>query len=274
MKKLFYLLVASTLLTLAGCRKAIFPEPPPCEAKTLTRVDIQLEKIEDDGRYINISTFESDTVFISGKYVGDRLVFSEVKDKVLVFSDGVLATTHPEDAIAFLGPVENTKIVGDCSFLIMGSLTFWDVMSNVHVTGIHSLGAFVGIRATQDKPHTNVLIEGNSFSYITLEAIYIGPSKEGQYKSTNIAVLDNTFHHIGWDAIQIGNCFGYIISGNVIDSAGVAKVWGQTFAITINASSFGRITRKGNIITNSPDVIQLIVNDSTKLFIYDEAISN
>lgn len=217
----------------------------------ISQVDkIDLEHITN--RYINLSNY-ADTIRITGNYKGDRVVFSNAVNKALEFS-AKIESTHAEDAIAFLGAVRHVAIFG--RLRVNNAITFWDVLEDVEITGVHSRDAHTGIRATQDKPHKGIYIHDNTFSEVGFEGVYIGPSTLSHTKTTQVRIENNNFVRTGWDAIQVGNCLDCVIKGNLIISpARKAEKW-QDWAITINPGS--RAYLQSNTILFSKQRLQVL----------------
>jgi hypothetical protein len=212
---------------------------------------IDLSKITD--RYIDLSLFPFDTVRVIGKYQGDRIVLKNAQNIVLDF-DARIESTHTEDAIAFLGPVTNVSMIG--KLIVNNSITFWDLLTNVEITGIVSRGAHTGIRATQPMPHSFVNIHHNLISKTGFEGIYIGPSYSTQNKLRQVRIHENKVVHTGWDNIQIGNCEDCFIEANLILDSATKNEYGQNYAITINPGS--RAYLRGNTLINCKQKIQVL----------------
>jgi hypothetical protein len=225
------------------------------------KIDIDLQLL--DRPIIDLAGIDKEEVVISGKYSGDRIRIRNAKGKTLFFQGVYIDSSHKEDAIIFeVGQGEGFILEGDNRSTIKGAITFWGVAKDVTIKGLTFDGGWVGIRATQPQPHTRVDINNCTFRNIGLEAIYIGPSYPHMNKCANIAIKDNKFFNIGWDAIQVGNTLSYVIQGNHIDKAGVAKEYGQDYGITINPGSLGYVIE--NLIINTPKQIQVL--DSRAFF--------
>lgn len=225
------------------------------------KVDIDLQLLEQP--IIDLSGIDKEEVVLSGKYEGERIKIRNAKGKRLFFQDAHIISTHEEDAIVFeIGHGEGFILEGDNRSTIKGAITFWGLAKDVTIKDLIFDGGWVGIRATQPLAHTRVSIYGCTFRNIGIEAIYIGPSYVHVNKCTNTTIKNNKFFNIGWDAIQVGNTLGYIIQGNYIDGAGVAKEYGQDYGITINPGSLGYVI--DNLIINTPKQIQVL--DSRAFF--------
>jgi hypothetical protein len=212
---------------------------------------IELDKITT--RYIDLKEYQGKTAPITGRYKGDRLVFSNATGVTLDF-DAQVESTHAEDAICFLGAVTDVTIKG--KLILNNALTFWDVLNNVDISGIVSKDAHTGIRATQPKPSNNVRIHDCLISFCQYEGIYIGPSYATDSKLTNIKIEGNKIVNSGWDAIQVGNCAGAYLEGNTVINAATKNEYGQNYAITINPGS--RAYLRGNTLINCKQKMQVL----------------
>lgn len=131
---------------------------------------------------------------------------------------------------------------------------------HVLIDGVDITNVSVGIMAkTTPKSETPGTYESDTdqFSYdsitiqncnthdITGEGVYIGCSTSDlmpitisgvvsqvyAYRVKNLRILKNTFKNTGWDGIQATCCDGVVISGNNIDTYGVAGVGFQKYGI-------------------------------------------
>lgn len=208
---------------------------------------------EITNRYIDLSNYPVDTVKMIGKHKGDRIVLKNAQNVVLD-CNATIKTEHTEDAIAFLGPVTNFTMTG--RLRVNNSITFWDELNTVEITGLVSRGAHTGIRFTQALPHRAVWIHDNKISNTGFEGIYAGPSYENSNKLQQIRISDNNIFHTGWDAIQVGNCLDCVIEGNLIVGAATKEEKNQDWAITVNPGSRAHI--RGNTMLGCKQKIQVL----------------
>lgn len=225
MRNLLIFFLFAVLLSSCGTLKKTSSFPPIPNK-------IDLDGITD--RYIDLSYFPVDTVDVVGKHKGDRIVFSNAQNIALRF-DAKIETEHTEDAIAFLGPVTNFTMMGKLK--VNNSITFWDKLDGVEITGLFSRGAHTGIRFTQPFAHKSVYIHDNTISKTGYEGIYAGPSYENSFKLQQIRIARNRIVETGWDAIQVGNCLDCVIEGNFILKAATKDEKNQNWAITVNPGS-------------------------------------
>lgn len=193
---------------------------------------INLDSIVD--RYIDLEQYKGQSVTLKGSCRGDRLVFRGANNVSLDFQ-GKIESTHSEDAICFAGIAHKLVIKGD--LLINQSITFWGQMDSVEITGVHSVGAHVGVRATQNFEHNRVNIHHNTFYRCDLEGVYIGPSYLSPVKSHHVNIHHNQFVSTGWDAAQVGNCLDCEISRNLFLGVATKQFTYQDWTITVNPGS-------------------------------------
>jgi hypothetical protein len=204
-------------------------------------------------RYFDLAPYKGREVVFKGRYKGDRIVFRNAQNVKITFK-GKIESTHPEDAIAFLGDVNGLSISG--SLKVNNAVTFWATMKDVDITGIRSVGAHTGIRATQDRPHSNVFIHFNKFVDTKHEGIYIGPSYLAAAISRNVRIVHNTFIRTGWDSAQVGNCSGCFIEKNMFIKAAVADELYQNWTITVNPGSL--VYLRKNLFLGCPNRVQCL----------------
>ena len=250
-----------------GC-DSVLPEKP-VSVPQAPRTDIDLSGLRQDARYIDLSRFSRDTIYLTGHYTGDRIVFRGARGKVVVLWGAKVTTTHAEDAIAVDGDAVNFSIIAyHGATLEKGGLTFWARLESVNILGLTVRDGHTGIRATRDLPHRYVTIEQCNISNMSHEGIYIGPSKRSPNFGSGLVIKDCNISDTGWDGIQAGNYKNANLLGNKIDKAGTAKAFGQDYAITLNYG--GLYFLAGNTVTNSPKILQSLSEDDTRTFIHEQ----
>lgn len=232
MSRLLTILFTCSALLCLQCS----PKQPVVNSPSL---DIDLSEIQHN--YLSLADYRGDTVFIGGSYEGDRLVFKEVRDVVMVFVDCSIKSTHPEDALVFADSVSQLQLWAQELTIEGGGITFWSRLRDSRLYGGHIKNTHTGIRATQDVAHQNVTVENWLIENTSHEGIYLGVSKKTDQAGSGLYILNNTLLNCGWDGIQIGNTRYAMISGNQLRQCGLVGEYGQDYGITVNPGSVAYI---------------------------------
>lgn len=201
-------------------------------------------------RYVDFATFDKE-VIITGTYKGDRLVFKNASNHILLFQEALIKSTRQEadkDGIAFDGELVNCTIAGDDFNIHHGGLSFWGRLENVDISGVNICYANQAIRMSGDFANKNVSIRHCNIICPEREGIYFGPHYEQKDKSNQLTICKNRIENAGWDAIQF-NCLNTRVYDNTIYSAAVLEEKDQWFGILAHPGSTGHIYN--NTITDT-----------------------
>ncbi|MEM1214715.1 MAG: right-handed parallel beta-helix repeat-containing protein [Bacteroidota bacterium] len=259
--KNFNLLIITLLLPLTYQCAADVEQPIELDPITTTAVetdyednvvlDIDLATITNN--YVNLSSYDGQTVHIGGQYIGDRVVLQNVSNVEIVFHNCHIESTHAEDALVFAdASVSNLIVEGDGLHLSGGGITFWGHLDQVQLRGGTITNGHTGIRATQDLAHRHVSVSNWHISHMTHEGIYLGVSQDTDKDNQHFHVFDNTIENTGWDAIQVGNVQQFYIYNNSIKRAGISQDYGQDYGATINPGSLGYFYQNEIVETAKP----------------------
>lgn len=209
--------------------------------------------------YIDLAGY-GDTVTITGKYRGDRIVIKNAVQKTIEFSEGYIITQHIEDALCFAGEVRDCRIIANNFTLEDGGITFWGLAENVDIIGFKIMFPHTGIRINSDLPHRNVSVQLNEIIGCSHEGIYLGVSERNEdTQCEGLKVIKNLIDTAGWDGIQTGNWVNSWIIENKIYRAGMKKAFGQRHGVCINPGS--QVWDYENELIGCE--FNLIVNDAT-----------
>lgn len=190
-------------------------------------------------RYINLGAIQAQEVKITGKYKGDRIVFSNAASKQLFWENALIECTRLEedgDAILFDGIVSDCEIHAHGLELVYGGITMNNRLVRTQIKGGLVHYANTGLRISQDFAHEQVLIMGLEVHGARREGIYFGPHFEQKAKSKNITIAYCKVKDCGWDGIQINADYG-LVYGNIIDHCAKLRVAWQDYGLTIQPGS-------------------------------------
>ncbi len=244
MKRFLFLLL--TLVVLLGLQCSVGKFQP----REIVLLNIDLSKLSTN--YLSLADYQEDTVVIGGNYTGDRLVFKNVRDVVMIFVDCSINSTHAEDALVFADPVYQLEMWAEELTVEGGGITFWSLASNVRLSGGSIRNTHTGIRATQDVPHQNITIENWYIENTTHEGIYLGVSKATDKAGTGFLIQKSTLENSGWDGIQVGNTRHAVMTDNTLRKCGVVNQYGQDYGITVNPGSLAYIYNNTILETEKP----------------------
>lgn len=224
---------------------------------------IDVSKLNEQSRYIDLSKYSSKEVTMTGAYKGDRIVLKGCTDKRVLLKDCTIESTRTEpdgNALVLAEDCKNFQLLGVNATLI-GGLATWGELHNTQIVSLRIMYANIAIHMAKDVTCKNVLIRDNRIYCARREGVYFGPHELRSTDASNITIVDNHFYYCGWDAIQV-NATGAEIYNNEINHCALVKEANQDYGITIQPGSIAWIA--DNNIVYTPKAIQSL--DSRAFF--------
>lgn len=218
---------------------------------------IDVSKLNEQSRYIDLSKYNSKEVTMTGAYTGDRIVLKGCIDKTVVLQDCIIETTRKEDdrnALVLAEDCRNFVLRGVNSMLV-GGLATWGELYNTSILSLRIMYANIAIHMAKDVACSNVLIKDNRIYCALREGVYFGPHEHRRSKANGLFIVSNSFYYCGWDAIQL-NAQDAEVYDNHIEHCALTKTQNQDYGITVQKGSLAYI--HGNRIIQTPKAIQAL----------------